>query len=138
MANAPKNEPLSELVTGIFSDISTLVRKEIELAKTEASEKLDQLVGSLELLLVGAVFSIGAVGVLLSALVTGLAALFVNQGMDGANATALAAAIVGLLFAVIGWLLVARGLHALRIRNLKMTRTTNSMRRDIGVVKEKI
>jgi hypothetical protein len=64
------------------ADISNLFRKEIELAKAEASEKVDVVLGAAQRLAIGAVLGIAAAGVLLAAIVTGLAAIFVGMGMD--------------------------------------------------------
>jgi Putative Actinobacterial Holin-X, holin superfamily III len=138
MANLSENTPLSELVGGLVADVTGLLRKEIDLAKTEASEKLTQALSGIEVLIVGVVLAIGAVGVLLSALVGGLASFFVSQGMPQPNAGALAALVVGLIVALIAWAMVSRGLSALRGSNLKLDRTTASLRRDVDVVKEKI
>jgi len=41
MAFADQGRPLTDLLGGLASDISGLFRKEIQLAKAEASEKLD-------------------------------------------------------------------------------------------------
>jgi hypothetical protein len=125
-------------VTGLFSDVTGLLRKEIDLAKTEVSEKLSKAIGGIEVLLAGVVLAIGAIGVLLGALVGVLAAVMVNQGMTEVNADAAAAVIVGLLVAVVAWALVARGLAVLRGSSLNLDRTTASLRRDMNVVKEKM
>lgn len=138
MANPAENEPIGGLVKGLITDVTDLVRNEVALAKAEASEKLDNVVGGVEILMVGAVFAIAAVGVLLSALVAGIAALLVQWGLQDASATALSAALVGLVFGSIGWALIASGLKSLRVRNLNMDRTMNSLRRDASVIKEKI
>ena len=138
MVKSVENAPLSDLVTGLVADVTGLVRKEIDLAKTEASEKFSKALGGVEILLVGVVFAIGAVGVLLSALVSGLAAVFVKSGMLETSAHALAAIIVGVVFAGIAWIMMSTGLKALRARNLSMDRTVSSLRRDVDVVKEKI
>ena len=130
--------PLTQLLTGLVSDVTGLIRKEIELAKTEASEKFSHAIGGVEILLVGVVFAIGAVGVLLSALVSGLAALFVHAGMMQTSASALSAIIVGVIFALIAWMTMSKGLKALQARNLTLDRTADSIRRDVHVVKEKI
>jgi hypothetical protein len=41
MSHAEPGRPLGDLITGLVGDISGLFRKEIELAKAEASEKID-------------------------------------------------------------------------------------------------
>lgn len=138
MVKPVENAPLSELLTGLVNDVTGLVRKEIVLAKTEASERFDKALTGVETLLVGAILAVAALGVLLSAVVAGLAAIFVQNGMSDPGATALSGAIVGVIFAGAGWLLISKGLKALRARNLSLDRTMNSVRRDVGVVKEKI
>ncbi|QPB18490.1 phage holin family protein [Rhizobium sp. 007] len=138
MAKESDNAPLSELVGGLVSDVSGLLRKEIDLAKTEASEKVSKALSGVEVLVIGMVLAIGAVGVLLSALVSGLAAFLVTQGFTQTSSQALSALIVGFLIAGIAWVLVSKGLATLRGANLKLDRTAASLRRDVGVVKEKI
>jgi hypothetical protein len=128
---------LGELLGGLASDVSGLFRKEIELAKTEASEKLDSVVGGVELLIVGAVIGVGAIGVLLAAIVTGLAEVFVNAGMDRTGANSLAAFIVFVIAGIVAWVLIARGRAAIRASNLKLDRTTTALSRDAAAVKEK-
>ncbi|WEX73924.1 phage holin family protein [Sinorhizobium numidicum] len=138
MANHRDERPLSELVTGLVADISGLFRKEIDLAKTEASEKLDRAIGSLETLLIGLVFAIAAIGLLLGAVVKGLAAFLVAQGMTVANAETLSAAIVGLVVALLSWIMVSRGLSTLRGSSLRLDRTAASLQRDVTVVKRRV
>lgn len=138
MAKSPDDAPLSELVSGLVSDVTGLLRKEIDLAKTEVSEKATKALVGVEALLVGLVLAIGAIGVLLSALVSGLAALFIKWGMMETSASSLAAVIVGVIIAAIAWVMMSKGLSALRAGNLKLDRTTTSLRRDVDAVKEKI
>ena len=76
-------------------------------------------------------------GVLLSALVGGLATVFGNQGFTATGANALSALIVGVVIGVIAWLLISRCLAALRGSNLKLDRTATSLKRDVDAVKEK-
>ncbi|MCO6188628.1 phage holin family protein [Rhizobium sp. L1K21] len=136
MPDQKERAPIAELATELIADVSSLLRKEIALAKAEASEKLDQAISGVEILIAGIVFTIAAVGVLLTALVTGIAALFVQWGMPEMSATTLSAVIVGLIFALIGWRLLANGMSALKARNLTMDRTADSVRRDVRTAKE--
>ena len=138
MATATDSRPLPELIGGLASDISGLFRKEIELAKTEASEKLSQTTNALVLLGAGAVLGLGALGVVLAAIVTALAAFLVDRGMGPTGANSLAAAIVGIIIAIVAWLLVSRGRNGLKASNLKMDRTAASLQRDAAVVKERL
>ena len=58
MSGVNESRPLPELIGGLASDISTLFRKELELAKAETSEKVGQVIGGVELLLGGAVLAL--------------------------------------------------------------------------------
>jgi len=138
MAKTNENTPLSELLGGLLSDVTGLLRKEIDLAKTEVSEKLKKAMSGVEFLMIGLVLAIGAVGVLLSALVSGLAVVLSRYGISEVSANALAAVIVGLIIGVIAWLLISRGIAALRGTELKLDRTTASLHRDAEIVKEKV
>jgi hypothetical protein len=138
MTKTIETAPLSELVGGLVADVTGLLRKEIDLAKTEASEKLSYAMSGLEFLLLGLVLAIGAIGVLLAAVSSGLAAFLIRQGLTELSASALASLIVGVVIALIAWAFVSRGLAALRGRNMKLDRTATSLRRDVDVVKDKI
>jgi succinate dehydrogenase/fumarate reductase cytochrome b subunit len=138
MANPIDNRPLSELVSGLVSDITGLFRKEISLAKTEASEKMSQAVTGIEAFGAGLVFAIAAVGVLLAALVNGLAAFFVAQGMSDTGADALSSVIVGVVVALLAYGLIKKGLSTLRGENLSFDRTSASLRQDAQIIKERV
>ena len=138
MANQMDNRPLSELVSGLVSDITGLFRKEITLAKTEASEKMSHALTGVEAFAAGLVFAIAAVGVLLAAQVNGLAAFFVAQGMTEPGADGLASVIVGVIVALLAWGMIHRGLSTLRGENLKLDRTSTSIRRDAQMIKERV
>ncbi len=138
MSGVNESRPLPELIGGLASDISTLFRKELELAKAETSEKVGQVIGGVELLLGGAVLALGALGVLLAAAVSALAAWFESMGMGETGANSLAAVIVGIIVAAIAWLLVSRGLAILKGTNMKLERTASSLNRDAAVVKERL
>jgi drug/metabolite transporter (DMT)-like permease len=138
MVSSTDNIPLSELLGGLVSDVSGLLRKEIDLAKTEASEKVSRAMTGVEVLVMGLVLAIGAVGVLLSAVVSALATVMVHQGMPETTAHALSALIVGLVVAGLAWALVSKGIATLRGATFKLDRTSASLRRDVDVVKEKM
>lgn len=138
MANQMDSRPLSELVSGLVSDITGLFRKEIDLAKTEASEKMSHALTGVEAFAAGIVFAIAAVGVLLAALVNGLAAFLVTQGMTEPSADALSSVIVGVVVALLAWGMISRGLSTLRGENLKLDRTASSLRRDAQIIKERV
>lgn len=137
MAKSSDDRSFSELVSGLVSDISGLFRKEITLAKTEASEKMAHALTGIETFAAGLVLAICAVGVLLAALVNGLTAFLVAQGMRETNADALSSVVVGVVVALIAWGLIMRGLGALRGNNLKFDRTSASLQQDAKIIKDR-
>jgi predicted phage tail protein len=137
MAHVDTGRSLPELLGSLATDISNLFRKEIQLAKAEASEKVDVILGAAQRLAIGAVLGIAAAGVLLAAIVTGLAAIFVGMGMDPTLANSLSALIVALVFGGIAWMLISGATSAMRAEKLNMDRTVHSLARDAQVVTEK-
>lgn len=138
MPAANEGRPLAELLGGLASDISTLFRKEVQLAKTEASEKLSETMAGAASIAIGGVLVLGALGIFLAAIVSLLAAFLVSQGMDPALANAISAFVVTAIVGIAGWLSISKGLRALNANNLNMNRTATSLGRDANIVKERL
>lgn len=133
-----EGRPLAELLGGLATDVSTLFRQEVQLAKTEASEKVSQTMAGASSIAIGGVLVLGALGVFLAAVVSLLAAFLVNQGMDPTLANSLAAIVVTAVVGLIGWASISKGLSALKTNNLNMNRTAASLGRDADIVKERL
>lgn len=138
MATIDTGRPLADLLGGLVSDITGLFRSEIELAKAEASEKIDDAVKAGRSLAIGAVLAIGAIGVFLAALVAGLTALLVHAGMQPDAANFLSALVVTVVIGAIAWAMVNRGLADLKANRLNMERTAQSLRADAATVRESL
>jgi hypothetical protein len=137
MAHAEQHSTgLADLLGGLVGDISGLFRKEIQLAKAEASEKLDEALKASRNLAIGGVLAIGATGVLLAALVTGLAALLINLGMAETAASFVAGLVVAAVIGGIAWAMISRAIAEFKANKLNMQRTTSSIRMDAETVKE--
>ena len=136
MSFSDHNRPITDLLGGLVSDISGLFRKEVQLAKAEAGEKLDEVIDSSRNLAIGGVLAIGAVGVFLTALVTGLGALLIAMGMGEAMAAFVSALIVAIVVGAAAWMFIQKGVAELRANKLNMNRTTRSVVQDAQVVKE--
>jgi succinate dehydrogenase hydrophobic anchor subunit len=121
-------------VPEIFSDVlnqtTGLFRKEMQLARTEVSEKVGQAVSGLVMVMVGAVLLIPALVILLQA---GVAAL-VDNGME----PHWAALIVGGATLLIGVILAMIGINRLKGENLAPTRTIEQLQRDAAVAKQQV
>jgi len=130
--------PLSDLLGGLVADVTGLFRKEIELAKVEASEKIDDAMKAGRLLAVGAVLAIGAIGVLLAALVSGLTVLLVNMGMAEPLANFISALVVTVVVGGVAWAMISRGMTALKTNKLNIERTAHSLEMDAAAVRENL
>lgn len=137
MAKSTDDRSLPELVTGLVGDISGLFRNEINLAKTEASEKMARALTGVEAFAAGLILAICAIGVLLAALVNGLTAYLIAQGMSEHSADALSSVVVGILVAFVAWGLISRGLATLRGGNLTLERTSASLQQDAKIIKDR-
>ena len=138
MAVNNEGRPIAELLGGLVTDMSTLFRQEVQLAKTEASEKVSQTMAGVGAIAVGAVLVLGALGVFLAAVVSLLAAVLVNLGMDPNLANALSAIVVTAVVGFIGWASISKGRAALNASNLNLNRTAASLGRDADIVKERL
>ena len=119
---------LKELLGDLTQSVSTLFRKEIELVRTETSEKLSGALVAAGSIAAGGILAIAALIMLLQALVVWLTEL----GL----APALAALIVGGGVAIIAFVLMYKGTNALKVSNLAPTRTVDSLRRDAQMIQE--
>lgn len=117
------------LLTEALEHVSSLVRKEVNLARTEMSENLNKAIGALISLAVALVFAIVALNTLSAAIVGWVANGF---GLSPAWASLIVAAV----FAIIASALIIRGKKALQARSLAPTRTTHSLHKDAESVKE--
>lgn len=138
MSGANDSRPLADLLGGLATDISTLFRKEIQLAKAEASEKVSETMAGVSSIAIGGVLVLGALGVFLAAIVSLLAAFLINQGLGPTLSNALAAVVVTVVVGLIGWLSISKGLNALKAANLNFNRTAASIGRDANIVKERL
>ena len=127
---------LADLLGGLASDISGLFRKEIELAKAEASEKIDTAMSAGRNLAIGAVLAIGAIGVFLAALVSGGTAVLVSTGMSEPAANFLSALVVTIVVGIAAWAMVSKGMAELKRNKLNMQRTAQSLQMDAAAVRE--
>ncbi|EWY38856.1 hypothetical protein N825_10200 [Skermanella stibiiresistens SB22] len=115
------DRPLTGLLTELAQETTTLVRKEVELAKVEMSEKVNQATTGAISLAAGGMVAFAGLIFLLLALTYYLATLMEPW---------LAALIVGGVVTLIGIVLVSMGKSKLTARNLQPNRTLSSLQDD--------
>jgi hypothetical protein len=121
---------LKDLLVDLSNSIATLFRKEIQLVRAETSEKVTQVGVALGAIAGGAILALAALIVLLQALVIGIAEAGVPAGW--------ASLIVGVIVAVIAYVLIHKGTSDLKASNLSPSRTMDSLKRDAQVAKEQV
>lgn len=119
---------VKETVQDVSSDFAALVREEIALAKAELQQGFRQVVrGAVLLLIAGFIVNAGLLALVASAVL----------GLSGAMEAWLASMIVGLVLAVVGGVLLARGMTDVKQADLKPDRTMESLKEDARIVKER-
>lgn len=117
------------LIAELMDHVSSLLRKEVDLARTEVAEKMNSALGGIISMAVALVFAIVALNTLSAAIVSWLA-----EAVDlGAGWASL---IVTVFFGLIAVMLIMRGKKTLQARNLAPSKTAQNLRRDVESVKE--
>lgn len=131
MATANYNRSVPDIISDLFLQLTNLFRKELQLARTEVSEKVGQAVGGIVMLLIGAVLLIPALVILLEAAASAIAELTTLE-------TYWASAIVGGATLLIGIILALVGINRLKADKLTPRRTIEQFQRDAAVAREQV
>ena len=126
----PEQRSFSELVSDALSQMTALVRNEIQLARTEMSDKVSQASIGLGMLAAGAGVGIAVMVVLLLA----VAALLAEAGLP----IWVAALLAGLLGAAMAAALAWAGAQRLKAEALTPKHTIEQLKRDKLAVKETV
>jgi hypothetical protein len=128
--NSPSAPPTSipALLRELRDETSTLLRQEVDLAKTEMKENVVRLGNHAMHVAIGGFVAYAGVIVLLIGIGHLLGALLVRAGVDPQLAEWLAPSVIGLVVAIIGGMMLARARHALAHENLAPRQTMESLR----------
>jgi uncharacterized membrane protein YqjE len=130
MALANHNRSIADLLRDVIAQVTTLLRKETELARVELSENISRAALGLGLIVGGAVLLIPALVILLEAAVAALE----QNGMRPAEA----AGIIGGIALVLGFILIAIGISRLRVKNLMPNKTIQQLQQDATAAKQQM
>jgi drug/metabolite transporter (DMT)-like permease len=120
MRDSQDDRSLADLFTQLSQDTGTLVRKEIELARTEMSANLKIAGAHAATVAAGGALAYAGLLALIAAMVIGLSRMGVTPWLS--------ALIVGLLTIGVGYLLVNRGLANLRRTSVAPTNAIETMK----------
>jgi hypothetical protein len=128
---------IGQLLKELTLESRTLLKQEVDLAKTEMSEKATRVGANLgEVAVGGAVAFLGAIALLLAA-VYGLTSLL-NRFLSLGVAAWLAPLLVGLVLAAAGYFLIRKSLATLKQEGITPQRTTQSLQENKAWLKQKI
>ena len=121
---------IGALIRELFDEARDLFRQEVSLAKTEASEKASVLGRNVAFIAAGGLVAFAGALFILAALSVLLGWALQNAGLSPGAAAWLGPAIVGLVVALTGYILVQKGLKTLKDGSLKPERTIQSIKED--------
>jgi hypothetical protein len=131
MPELRQERSIGELFGQLSQDMTLLVRQEVQLARTEMTDKISRVAANL--------VSIGAGGFV--AYMGGLAlmaALILAIRDLGNISLAWSALIVGVIMAIIGYVMLQRGLKELKSAELAPRRTVENIREDVQSIKDDV
>jgi len=118
---------LGQILRDLRDETSTLLRQEVDLAKTEMSEKAATVGSNLGSVAVGGAVAFAGALTLLAALTLGLISLM-SEFMSRDVAMWLAPLLVGLVLAAVGYSLIKKALAALKQEGIAPKKTTQSLK----------
>ncbi|MDQ7732979.1 phage holin family protein [Halomonas sp. SpR1] len=122
---------VGSLLSTVMQEISSLVRNEAELAKTEMSEKTHEAMAGIASIAIAGAVLLGGFLTLLAA-----AVFLLNEILPPDTTPWLSALIVGGVVTVIGIIMLKAGQKKLQARNLVPTRTMSSLHSDKAVAQK--
>lgn len=130
MTTRQESRGIGDLLGDLGGQVSTLVRKEIELARTEVTSSAGKMSRGAAMAGAGGVIVFAGVLVLLAAIVFGL----IEAGLDAW----LAALIVAVVVLVIGGAVTAMGVQRIRETDLAPKATVETVKDNVEFVKEQV
>src|ERR1041384_3803955 len=112
-----ENRPLGDLFGDLATDMSNLVRQEVALAKVEITQKAKYVGRNIGYLVVGGAVAYAALLAIVAAIIMLLAKVLPNWG---------ATLLVGVVVAIVGWVLIGKALMALQETELTPKQTVET------------
>jgi len=119
---------IPSLLRDLRDETTTLLRQEVTLAKTEIKENVSRMGSHVAQIAVGGFVAYAGGIVLLIGIGHLLGALLIRAGMDERVAQWLAPSIVGLLVAIVGWVMLSKAKQAMVQDGLAPRQTIDSLR----------
>ncbi|MBK8209586.1 MAG: phage holin family protein [Rhodospirillales bacterium] len=123
------NRPLPQLIGDLFDSVNRLLHQELQLVRVETTEKANEAAVGLIGIVGGMMVALASLLVLVQALVVAVA----NYMPAG-----IAALLVGVVLAIIAFILIRAGTSRLEAKTLALPKTAQSLKRDKDMVMETV
>ena len=123
------NRPLGDLFGDLASDMSNLVRQEVALAKLEVTQKAKYLGRNVGYLVVGGAVAYAGLLAVIAAIIMLLDNYMPSWG---------AALLVGVVVALVAWLMIGKAAAALQQADLTPRETVETLKEDATWMKQQI
>ena len=117
-----RHESTGSLLSEVLSHVSALFRSEVDLARAEIDQTLRRALAAIGMIVAAIVVALTALNVLSAALVAGLTEAGLESGW--------AALIVGVVFGIIAFALISKGMSDLKLSSIAPSRTAENVKRD--------
>jgi hypothetical protein len=124
-----ENRPLGDLFSDLASDMSNLVRQEVNLAKLEVTQKAKYLGRNVGYLVVGGAVAYAGMLAVIAAII-----MLLDKYMPAWGA----ALLVGVVVALIAWLMIGKAMSALQQADLTPHETVETLKEDATWMKQQI
>ena len=124
-----ENRPLGDLFGDLATDMGNLVRQEVALATVEITQKAKYVGRNVGYLVVGGAVAYAALLAIVAAIIMLLAKVMPGWG---------AALLVGVVIAIVGWLLIGKAMTALQQADLTPREPGETLKEDATGMKEQI
>lgn len=118
---------IAALLRELRSESATLLQQQVALAKAEMSEKLTELASNAVQVGIGAFVAYAGAIILLLGLADLVGMVLIRSGVDSDMATWLSRAIVGIVIALVGWVLVNKAKKAISTEGITPEKTVQTL-----------
>ena len=124
-----ENRPLGDLFSDLASDMSNLVRQEVALAKLEVTQKAKYLGRNVGYLVVGGAVAYAGLLAVIAAII-----MLLDNYMPAWGA----ALLVGVVVALVAWMMIGKAISALQQADLTPHETVETLKEDATWMKQQI
>jgi len=124
------DQPIEDLFKDLRDETATLVRQQVELAKTEMSEKVSKYIRNTIYLAVGGLVAYAGFLYLLLAGSNAIAVGLAAAGLGSSVFSWLAPLILGIVVAVVGYLFVQKAINTMKRASIMPEKTVHSIKED--------